>query len=157
MIAKHADVNLVDSSKRSALHHAAEIGSEDLVRLLLEERADPSLESNSGQIALDYASLYGHDGNTSVVELLLDNGVDINAVDQYKNTALHFAAFGDRVNMAKLLVMRNARLDCPDNGGFTPLMDAARTGSLSSMKVLIDAGANLEALNDSGLSALDLA
>lgn len=96
------------------------------------------------------------EGIVSLVERLLDYGVDVNAVDGFKNSALHFAAWYSRVEVVKLLILRRANLESPDDNGFTPLMDATRRNAHSSLKLLIDAGANLTALNDSGESPLDL-
>ncbi|KAK3400894.1 ankyrin repeat-containing domain protein [Sordaria brevicollis] len=96
-------------------------------------------------------------GKASLMELLLDLGVDIDGFDRYKNTALHFAAYNNTVPQVEILIMRKAQLDCRDEDGYTPLMDAARSGSPPSVRLLINAGANLEALTDFGASALDLA
>lgn len=136
------------------LHAAITFGHSKVMDIIIKGCLKVGVTHAGLAMALLYAT---RQGNISVMESLLDHGVDINAVDEYQNTALHFAAYNDLVQQVELLVMRKAQLDCTDNDGFTPLMDATRNNSLSSLNVLINAGANLEFRNDFGSSALDLA
>ena len=58
-----------------------------------------------------------------VAELLLENGVDINAraEDEHGGTPLHWAAEIGRKQLAELLVEAGADANAADNNGYTPL------------------------------------
>ncbi len=51
MIEKNADLNIVDSIGRSALFYAK---NEDIIRILLDNGIDPSIQDNSGLTAIEY-------------------------------------------------------------------------------------------------------
>ena len=61
---------------KTPLHHAAEGGNFELVRLLLRHGAKIDVRNGQGEQPLHYAA---KNGNTQVVELLLDNGASPNA------------------------------------------------------------------------------
>jgi ankyrin repeat protein len=77
----------------------------EVVRVLLQGGADVQRENGYTYIdyynytALHKASYYGH---LEVCRLLLDWGAKVNAEDSYKATALHDAASGGRLSVAKL-------------------------------------------------------
>ncbi|KAI9038209.1 uncharacterized protein KD926_011148 [Aspergillus affinis] len=49
------DVNVKDTGGRTALSHAAEEGREDIVKMLIQKGADPTIVNNSGESPLHYA------------------------------------------------------------------------------------------------------
>jgi hypothetical protein len=49
-----------------------------------------------------------HDGQVEVVTGLLDGGIEVDALDKHKRTALHWAAQGDKPEVAKLLLAKGA-------------------------------------------------
>jgi ankyrin repeat protein len=59
------------------------------------------------------------------VKLLLEHGADPNTQDEYGDTPLHWAAFGDNVEVVKLLLEYGADPTVKDKDGRTPL-DLAR-------------------------------
>ena len=101
------------------------------------------------------------EGNTEAVELLLKQHKDcLSWRDEKRNTALHLAALhGHEIIMAKLLgagadpeatnVNREEGLD-----HFTPLHYAAHKGNLEAIRVLLRAGANVNAGDRSGMTPL---
>ena len=61
-------------------------------------------------------------GDVLVMKELIKAGIDINAFDQNKQTALHYAAINFRLEAIQLLVSKGANCNITDlKGGFTPL------------------------------------
>ena len=88
-----ASVDLCDADKRTGLHRAASLGSEDCVTALLEAKASVLLQDCRGKTAVHYAAAMGH---VNVLKLLLQNcdpQVAISILDAQNCTPLHWAAF----------------------------------------------------------------
>ncbi|KAK3390880.1 ankyrin repeat-containing domain protein [Podospora didyma] len=183
LVESGASISLKAKNYRTPLELACSYGKLNVVKELLRAAdASPSTDGkhdlealkavcSSGETALLRALLSRYDADglgqglisasvnsqTSTAEVLLDSGCNLEAVDAYKNTALHFAAYTDTPVMVQLLILRGSVLDCKDDSGSTPMSDAARVGSHDSMKLLINAGADTEAKNTTGETALSRA
>jgi ankyrin repeat protein len=90
---------------------------------------------------------------------MLENGADIQLRSKgERKTALHFAAEGGIPACCELLLATvDARLEARDALGFTPLMLAAETGAVDSVKLLLQHGADVNAANADGVTPLILA
>lgn len=62
------DVNARNAAGMTALHHAARRGRSDMVRLLLEAGADPSLRDDGGHVPLDLALQHRRDAVVDVLK-----------------------------------------------------------------------------------------
>jgi Ankyrin repeats (3 copies) len=158
-----ADPNVADSRRHISsgrvgqrpLHYAANWKSSsdcsELVTILINKGADPSLRSKHGHSPLHY---FAQEGDVPSVELLLKANAPINALNSSGHTPLHNAAqFGHPV-VVELLINQgadvNARMPykAPLCDGKTPLQSAIyTTGSLDdrlkTINLLISAGADL--------------
>ncbi len=94
----------------------------------------------------------------AVAALLIENGADVADTTIAGATALHFASARGDIATLELLLEHQADVEARDDRGHTPLHWAAAEGSSSrAVMVLIDlAGADTEALTDSGETAYDL-
>src|SRR5262245_52678232 len=111
---------------------AARNGDAAAMRLLLDYGADPTTEQKNHITALMLAAGLGRGLGTfadefskeaqqlEAVKVLLDRHVDLNAVTDAGQTALHFAALS-MDSVVELLVMNGAKLDIKDKQGRTPL------------------------------------
>jgi hypothetical protein len=96
-----------------------------------------------------WACLYGR---TSVVEFLLEKGVDLRADENVGQTALHKAVIGGHLDLIKLLLERNAPLEAKNVYGGTVLGQAVwcvmhgdpGTDYVPIIEMLLGAGAKVE-------------
>jgi len=65
-------------------------------------------------------------GTIDIVKYLITAGVNINAQDSDKNTALHYAVINDQPEIVALLLKNHAKTDIMDINGQTPLSIAEK-------------------------------
>ncbi len=88
------------------------------------------------------------------VEVLLNNGVDVNSKLDEGRTPLAFLTSSkynkhyDRTNLMRLLLDRGADVNLADESGHTPLLYAAIKKNEEQVKLLIGAGAELDVFSD---------
>ena len=118
------------------LLRAAKAGDVAAMKLLLEKGADVKLSTRNGINPLMAAAGLGTKEEDTTgrrktqaeaieaIQLCLNAGLDINAVDSRGQTALHGAAFQGFDDVVKFLAEHGARLDVKDRQGKTPLDSA---------------------------------
>eukprot|EP00698_Gefionella_okellyi_P014893 TRINITY_DN4153_c0_g1_i1.p1 TRINITY_DN4153_c0_g1~~TRINITY_DN4153_c0_g1_i1.p1 ORF type:complete len:486 (+),score=111.22 TRINITY_DN4153_c0_g1_i1:30-1460(+) len=117
---------------------AARKGNASYVARLTSD--DPKLLEycdNKKRSALHRAAMKGH---CDVVQILLDAGSDVNAVDQDGWTALHIACRGGFTDVANALMLRGADTEALTADNMTPLYCAALAGMIDCARLLLDAG-----------------
>jgi ankyrin repeat protein len=87
-------------------------------------------------------------GDVSLVQRLLQQGVDIGFINANGDTALTVAAQYDDAELAGLLLAKGAAIDAPNGDGQTPLFLAGWEGNNDMVAFLLDRGANIEAKSD---------
>ena len=65
-------------------------------------------------------------------------GADVNAPRSNYQTALHLAAVNGDINLIKLLIDHNARIDALDSSQSTPLHKAAQFNHAEAVEFLLD-------------------
>lgn len=65
------------------------------------------------------------DGSSEIVELLIQRGCNVNAIDQNNSTPLHYACIGGHSDVVEILLSADADVFCVDSKGATPY-DLAR-------------------------------
>ena len=135
----------------TALMLAARTGEADAIRLLIESRADVNAKEHwGGTTALMWAVAEGHGG---AARLLIAAGADVNARSHYV-AAANGRGFEGRTPAAS---RTEEKVEEFASGWLTPLMFAARDGSVELTRILVDAGADVNAVAGDGKTALALA
>lgn len=96
-------------------------------------------------------------GDSHMVELLLKEGVDVNAQNNYGNSALILAVSLANYEVVTKLIEAGADINVRDNQGCTPLMIACTNINPRLVGVCLEAGAVMDYQNDKGETALSIA
>merc|ERR1712212_807390 len=88
------------------------------------------------------------------VEVLLQNGADVNAKTKDGSTALMMAAGYGQKDIVKLLLQNNANINVKNKYGTTALMSAAHEGYNDSVEILLQNNADVNLRSNYGHSAL---
>lgn len=88
--------------------------------------------------------------NNITIHIPNRHSADINAVDNFHWTALHFACHAGLLDLIAMLVERGAELDATTMNGATPLMRAVESSRPDCVQFLIDAGAKVQSENRKG-------
>ena len=92
----------------------------------------------------------------ATLALVQSGAVDVDAVDQDGRNALLFAAMcGSSETVVDRLLARTTDVDARDKYGWTALILAARDGQATVCSALIGAGADVQAQDEDGRTALD--
>ena len=138
------------SGASASLFQASRAGDRSAVRALLKNGADLHARDEFGNTPLMTAALCA---DAALLEILLKAGADVNATNKEGATALMRAAtFGDK---ARLLVAHHSDVKARSVLGNSALILAARQqGNMSTVKLLLDQGAEVNATNANGATAL---
>jgi uncharacterized protein len=152
---------LISRGVRVDFFEAATLGKLDVLEQCLEE--DPSLataHSQDGFSGLGLAAFFGH---IEALRLLLQAGADPNAASRNKMrvTPLHSAVAqrdGKKAaEMTRLLLAQNANVNLAQDGGWTPLHQAAAHGQTEILTMLLQRNANVRAKSEDGKLPVDMA
>lgn len=126
-------------------------GDTDLVRAALEH--NKSLVNTRGKIGMTPLMLAALQGHKDVVRLLIDNGANINAVNEDNGTPLMAAVNGNNLDIVKLFIDSNADLEIRSCEDKTALAYAITLGHYEVAKLLAESGADVNAVVE-GVSLL---
>lgn len=144
LIKNGADMSACDIDGNSPLHMSCVPGKREVVECLLkaypekEKKREIENKNNLGQTPIIVAS--STEGN-DVVELLLENHANINAIDKRGFTSLLTASMYGFSKTVRFLIEREAKILLHlDNEGRTALFIACKKGHLDTVNVLIKEG-----------------
>lgn len=150
--AKSPSLNETDPEGRTALILASWKGQVGAVSILIDAGAKQDIEDHNGYTALMTARAKGHE---RIVELL--KGVENTEQSGPAFALLAAATQGEHIRVTELIHQGVAVDGICDEEGNTPLAMTAIRGSTETMKVLIAAGARVDAANRDGDTPLMLA
>lgn len=171
------DVNKPNTAGFTGLMVAAERGRLDIVKLLLDHKADPNVAGRDGSTALMLAA---ENNQPEILKLLISRGADPNRQDNNGWTAVLKAAYQgnakcievlashtkleldrallvatlmEKKEAAKALLDNGAEVDFRASDGRTPLILAAGKGDKDLVEVLLQAGADPSLTDQGGQTA----
>ena len=139
---------------RTALHVAISKADLNMMRLLLNAKADVNIRGDYRQTSLQLAVNKKH---LAMVNLLLKYRPSINVLDQSDNSALHNAVLSRNLPIVKRLLQAGAQPNTVNNQGETPLTDALSRRKAQIAKQLVEKGAKVNVLNNRQQSPYDIA
>jgi ankyrin repeat protein len=176
LIRAGAKVNAANDLGATPLWVASQNGSETMVRRLLAAGANPNAKLLLGETPLMMAA---RAGNSTIAELLLAKGADPDLRAARGQTALMWAVAQTHSNVVKVLIDHKADLHARSSawtdvmavtphgyldynravphGNDTAILFAARVGDITSAKLLVAAGANVNDADAWGISVTELA
>jgi N-acyl-D-amino-acid deacylase len=148
-----ADVNSRDRHGSTPLMDSATVGSLEAMKFLLSHGADVNAQNQFGSTALVWSAT-----DLSKVSLLLSHGADPNIATKRGRTVLLVAAMSDRsAEIARLLIEKGANPKVTDAFKTTALRAAAMGNDDSTMRMLIEAGVDVNAGDLAGITPLMMA
>ena len=142
----------IDGMGWTTLHHAAQYGRISTIKLIRELWPDVAVDArdNLGWTPFMNAIAGSH---KDAAQLLLSFGANVQNSTSYGRNALHVAAMKGLADMVRLLLASSASsalMKMPDRAGWTPLFCAVQHDELVCVRLLVAAGANIEAKDGIG-------
>ncbi|XP_065334666.1 uncharacterized protein LOC135935955 [Cloeon dipterum] len=140
-----------ETNQLKAFQFSIQRGQKEIAKFLLLK--NPSLKNSYEGCPLQYSAKHGY---LSMCQWLVDEaGFDVNTLrpsGEPKDWSLH-----DNVCMDYFLILQKSNVDMTDERGKTALHCAAEHGYLELVQELIDAGANIRAVDNNGWNAFHFA
>ena len=154
-----AEIDAHDMWGTTALVQAARKGNGELVRLLLDKRANVEGVGEEGSLENTplLAALSNEDNpleqseHVAIVVMLLDRGAQFESKDERGRTALSLlSGVGKKSDaLASLFLERGANVNVSDGRGETALSKAVENGNESRVRLLLQKGANANICGES--------
>lgn len=138
---------LRDTLTQTLVAAAAQGNNSDLVRMIAEGADINKLNAN-GENALHVAAKRGQ---FAMVNLLIQAGANLEVCSDSECSPLHLAIIGDHADIVQALIDAGAKLEINN------LIQAACFNSIDAAQILVDAGLDVNARHESGVTALETA
>ena len=133
LVMRGADINIVGSNGWTALTIAAAKGNAELLSWLIDLGADAQVRDVYRFTPLLRAVDNGYEKAAALLLSLPET--DVNARDEYDNTALHHAVSAGNIDMINLLMKHNADVHLANREGVSPL---AMSQDISVLEALLN-------------------
>ncbi|XP_017658364.1 inversin isoform X6 [Nannospalax galili] len=144
-----ADVNKTDHSRRTALHLAAQKGNYRFMKLLLTRRANWMQKDLEEMTPLHLTTRHKSPKCLTLLLKFMAPG-EVDTQDKNKQTALHWSAYYNNPEHAKLLIKHDSNIGIPDVEGKIPLHWAANhkdPSAVHTVRCILEAAPTESLLN----------
>lgn len=147
-----ASSEVVDVRGFTALHHAAEIGDVDIMRLLIGATNNIDIKSDN-EVKVTPFYMAGLNGHLELIKILADKGADINSPHSIGNTPLFTALEKGYIEIAKELLHIGADPSyIHDN--YTLLHLASELGDVELVALIVSKGIDVNVKNIHGTTPI---
>ena len=144
ILIKHGcDINAENNNHETPLYSAFCNYNFQFAEVLIRYGADVNKITSDGDSILYKIVGSDIDDSLDVVEFLIKNGANVNALNKYKESVLTYAVQSTKIRMVELLLKANADPNIPDDLQVSPLIVAVQDESFKIAKLLIEYGANV--------------
>lgn len=133
-VVKNVDLRAADEDSWTCLHWAVEMGHRDLVELFLDE--DPLLLNMKTKEGLSCINIAAWRGDHSMVQLLLQQGAEIDDRTKWGETPLHHAVTFGHIKVCEILLRAGADPHAEDRLRRTPYQIGMQKGTRQVKKIL---------------------
>ncbi|XP_052809879.1 protein phosphatase 1 regulatory subunit 12A-like isoform X4 [Mya arenaria] len=185
LVEHKADVDVCDNEGWTPLHATASCGFTEIARYLIRMHCNVAAVNNDGDLPYDICE--ADEMEKLLLQSMEEQGVDMEAARREEEdrmmtdanqwmaaknkgetleedkhpktgaTALHVAAAKGYVKVIGVLLQAGAEINAKDVDGWTPLHAAAHWGMEESCKILAENMCDMEAKNNAGQTAFDVA
>ncbi len=149
------DIDQTDAEGNTALMLALANEHSDLAKLILGSNPNINLKNKDGQSAL-FIALINEQPDLALT--LVKKGASLSSINGDGDSALQVATTANANEVMKLVIKKKSSLvNKLTKNGVSPLMEAARFGSMGTISILLNAGADKKTKNKNGKTALDIA
>ncbi|CAG9313744.1 unnamed protein product [Blepharisma stoltei] len=131
----------------------SEQGNLDRIKTL----ANPKSLSEKNSAGYTPLALAVKEGHFEAARELINQGTDINAINDAGQSILFLACWHNRENIVKLLLEKKVKIDLPDHRGWTPLTISVYHNYTNIVQLLLNAGCDIEHKDCFGKKAIDRA
>ncbi|KAK3588331.1 hypothetical protein CHS0354_020954 [Potamilus streckersoni] len=141
LIDKGLDPLCRTATQETLLYRACIAGQLEMTQYLVEKYPDMIYQVDNDKVSPTHCA--SHSGNVSVLQYLIDKGLDPRSRTATQETLLHKACFAGQLEMTQCLVEQYPDMIYQvDNYKHTPAHDAALSGNVYVLQYLIDKGLN---------------
>jgi hypothetical protein len=154
--AQKGDLNAQNSAGITPLMQASATGRRNIAQYLLQQKVDLEIKNENGDTAL--AMAVGNNQDDIALDLIKAGAkLDVLTREDGSNLVFRAASANSEKALAVLLKKDPSQVNAPNKKGETALHEAARYGSVKTLKTLLKAGAKKDLKNQAGKTPLDLA
>ena len=110
---------------------------------LFKEKLKKFIETNKSLLSKTDLFMYASFiGDKTIITELLNDGFNINIIDNYKMNALMWASFSNNIEIVKLLLDKSIDINVQNENGLTALMFSCLNNNKDIVKYLLEKDAN---------------
>ncbi|KAK4186822.1 ankyrin repeat-containing domain protein [Podospora australis] len=129
-------------------------GLQGVARVLAQAKVDINIKDDQGCSLLHWVMHYTDKNQIETVEILLENGWDVNQQTVDGGTPLRRAAVYGSNHMVRMLLQHGAQIDLADTDGRTPLRWCVDYSYADKIKILLEHGAKVNTSCKEGVTPL---